>query len=155
MQIKFDFRKMSERDLEWFLSIRNAVRLNLHNSNEFTLTEATEWWRSNSLEYWVIEVAGQKIGYFRVIELSLTKILIGSDIDPDFHGRGYGYISYLQFAQEVLLPRGIKELELRVLKNNLKAIGLYKKLGFQKVNETEEDYLMCNNVESILKQRKS
>lgn len=146
---------MSERDLEWFLSIRNLVRFNLHNANEFTLAEATEWWRSNSLEYWVIEMIGQKIGYFRVIELSNSKIMIGADIDPDFHGQGYGYISYLQFTQKVLLPRGIKELELRVIKKNLKAIGLYRKLGFWEVNETEEDYLMCNNVENILKQSSS
>jgi RimJ/RimL family protein N-acetyltransferase len=142
---------MTESDLEWFVGIRNQVSEMLHNPSTFSVYEARVWFPETDSKYWVIELNGQKMGYFRVLELNRDTVLIGADLDPRYQGKGYGYLSYLGFAREILLPQGIKEIELRVLKKNTRAINLYAKLGFMMRSETDKDYSMYNTVINLLR----
>jgi len=133
---------MTESDLAWFLGIRNQVSQMLHNPNQFTLEECIDWFKEIETTYWLIEFNDIRIGYFRTEKISDDKMLIGADIDPIFQGKGYGYLSYLEFLNQVVKPSGTKELELRVLKINVIAFNLYLKLGFQVIEETSVDFKM-------------
>ena len=141
------FRLMTESDLVWFLGIRNQVRRMLHNPKQFTLNECVDWFKDAQSTYWLIEFNGIRIGYFRTEEISDDKIMIGADIDPNFQGNGYGYQSYIEFFEQILKPKGIKELELRVLKINIVAFNLYIKLGFHVDEETNIDFVMSKSLE--------
>ena len=144
-----NFRLMTKDDLFWFVGVRNQVFEMLHNPQFFTLDQAISWFPNSQTKYWVIEKGNQNLGYFRVNSISNEKVLIGADIDPQFQGQGFGFSAYIEFVIQVLSPLGVQYLELRVLKKNDKAMGLYKKLGFEITEETEIDFLMTNSVQKM------
>jgi RimJ/RimL family protein N-acetyltransferase len=141
------FSLMTDSDLPWFLGIRNQVSEMLHNSKKFTLDECIDWFKEVKSTYWVIELSDSRIGYFRTEKISDDKIMIGADIDPNFQGNGYGYLAYIEFFEQILKPKGVKELELRVLKTNVIAFNLYLKLGFRVVEVTSIDFVMSKFLE--------
>ena len=73
-------------------------------------------------------------------------MLIGADIAPQHQGRRIASEAYPKFVQQVLIPWGITELELRVLKKNEVATKLYKNLGFVIDEETSSDYHMIMSI---------
>jgi RimJ/RimL family protein N-acetyltransferase len=136
------FRPLTLIDLEWFIELRNDVREMLHNPKEFNLQQAIRWLPESETKYWIINVDGRDVGYFRVLESSQNRVLIGADISPEYQGKRLATLAYPKFVEEILIPRGYTELELRVLKKNIKAIKLYKNLGFVIDDETSNDYHM-------------
>jgi RimJ/RimL family protein N-acetyltransferase len=136
------FRPLGYDDLLWFVETRNSVRDMLHNPTEFSIDDAIEWFPTATSKYWIIVLEGASVGYFRITETSPQKVLIGADISPIFQGKRIATIAYPRFVEEILIPSGIKELELRVLKRNVKALGLYRKLGFVVDDETDTDFHM-------------
>ena len=138
---------MTESDLSWFLGIRNQVSQMLHNPKQFTIEECIDWFKELKSTYWLIEFNDVRIGYFRTEKITEDKMMIGADIDPIFQGKGYGYLSYLEFFDQILKPKGIKKLELRVLKINIIAFNLYIKLGFQIIEETPVDFIMSKSLD--------
>jgi RimJ/RimL family protein N-acetyltransferase len=114
----------------------------LHNPKEFNLQQAIRWLPESETKYWVINLDGRDVGYFRVLESSQNRVLIGADISPEYQGKRLATLAYPKFVEEILIPRGYTELELRVLKKNIKAIKLYKNLGFVIDDETSNDYHM-------------
>lgn len=141
------FYQMTESDLSWFLGIRNQVSQMLHNPKQFTIEECIDWFKELKSTYWLIEFNDVRIGYFRTEKITEDKMMIGADIDPIFQGKGYGYLSYLEFFDQILKPKGIKKLELRVLKINIIAFNLYIKLGFQIIEETPVDFIMSKSLD--------
>lgn len=53
-------------------------------------------------------------------------------VDPDFQGHGIGR-KLMQKAEQLALKKGFNAVALHVRKDNDKAIGLYKSLGYKKV----------------------
>jgi RimJ/RimL family protein N-acetyltransferase len=143
------FRPLEFKDLEWFISVRNNVREMLHNPEAFTLEQAIAWFPRSETNYWVINMNGHDVGYFRIIETSKLRVLIGADIAPLHQGKRIASAAYPKFVKEILIPRGFKELELRVLKKNEVAIKLYKNLGFVIDEETLDDYHMVISIDKI------
>jgi RimJ/RimL family protein N-acetyltransferase len=119
----------------------------LHNPKQFTIEECIDWFKELKSTYWLIEFNDVRIGYFRTEKITEDKMMIGADIDPIFQGKGYGYLSYLEFFDQILKPKGIKKLELRVLKINIIAFNLYIKLGFQIIEETPVDFIMSKSLD--------
>ena len=142
-------RALEIKDLKWFIAVRNDVREMLHNAQEFSLEQAIEWFPTSETKYWVINMNGHDVGYFRIFETSKHRALIGADIAPLYQGKGVASTAYPNFVEEILIPRGFKELELRVLKKNEVAIKLYKNLGFVIDEETSDDYHMIMCVDEI------
>lgn len=140
------FRELQIRDLEWFISVRNEVSQMLHNSAVFSLQQAINWFPTSETKYWVINMNGHDVGYFRILETSDHRVLIGADIATSYQGKGIASEAYPKFVQEILIPSGITELELRVLKKNEVAIKLYNNLGFVVDEETSSDYHMIMSV---------
>ena len=92
------------------------------------------------------------IGYFRFemdCDCSNTGI-IGMDLDPVMHGRGYAKPLYRQFCEEIIPNYGATQLRLRVLKSNERAFALYLSMGMAISEETQVDYEMQSSVELLL-----
>ena len=142
MQINFSI--LRHEDLPFFIEVRNSVRLNLHDPREFSLEEAVEWFSRTEVKYWVISLESTKVGYFRLSKLSDLSWQIGADIHPIYQGKGIASVAYPLFIDEIVRvidPQPIF-LNLRVLVNNSKAFSLYKKLGFEVVDQTPTDISM-------------
>lgn len=55
-------------------------------------------------------------------------------VHPNFHGRGYAK-KIIAFAEELGKKRGYKSMRIDAYCKNEKAIGLYEKLGYERVGE--------------------
>jgi len=146
------FTPLSSGDLIWFVTIRNAVKENLHNKEEFSIDETRSWYKNGMLgsNYFVVSNNEGKVGYIRIKFQSETKkIFLGLDLDPRYHGRGFSVTIYQEASKLVFELYNVKEIYLRVLKTNIVAINLYKKLGFKKISETEFDIEMMINTKQL------
>ena len=151
---KIKFRTLQFEDLSKFLQIRNSVSEMLHDHRTFTLEECESWFVTTNPTYYLVESSDLGvIGYFRwsLPDKQTKKIEIGLDLDPEYQGRKWAKGIYSQFINEVLKSKGIQEIELRVLKTNVRAKNLYTDLGFKVCNETDIDFSMKAGIDEISK----
>jgi RimJ/RimL family protein N-acetyltransferase len=134
--VELSFSLMTLEDLPLFLDIRNNSKDFLHNNNEFTLTECTQWFVESSPEFYMIKMGSKSIGYFRTSKLNKNNqsVYIGCDIHTAYRGYSLGYKSYLGFIEMIQKKHNLTSIDLEVLSTNDRAIGLYKKLGFKTTN---------------------
>lgn len=143
---------MKEEDLPKFLAIRNSIRDSLHDARYFTLEECQNWFSKNEQDYWLVVLKNEVIGYFRFqAHPHIPKAgVIGMDLDPSHHGLGYAKKLYLAFCESVVPKYGVEWLYLRVLKSNVRARSLYQALEMKISEETEVDYEMQINANSLI-----
>jgi len=146
-------RVLQSEDLSKFLEIRNSVSEMLHDHSTFTLEECRIWFSSRKPTYYVVESKDLGIiGYFRcsLVDNEVKVAEIGLDLSPEFQGRKWAKDIYAKFVREVLKPKGIKTVALRVLKINTCGQKLYNDLGFLIQEETDLDYSMKADVDKVL-----
>ena len=135
VKTKYRLEKMKKTDLEWFLGIRNSARHFLHNSRQFSQEECELWWETGERDYRVILIEEKKIGYFRIGRIenfSDARLLwLGCDLDEKYRHQGHGFAAYKTFMPELLEEFQVDGFILRVKPNNIQAIKLYLKLGFE------------------------
>jgi ribosomal protein S18 acetylase RimI-like enzyme len=151
-KMQFEIRLMRKDDLQQFLDIRNSIRQSLHDSREFNLTECEIWFKNKPQDYWVAISEHKIIGYFR-FEMdtdSPNTGIVGMDLDPLVHGRGFAKSLYRQFCEEIIPKYGATQLRLRVLKSNDRAFALYTSMGMAISEETQVDYEMKTSVKQLL-----
>jgi RimJ/RimL family protein N-acetyltransferase len=146
-------KKITIDDIPTLCEIRNLCVDYLHNSNKFTLDETLRWFNYDKPNYYSIILNNRMIGYFRTSNYSeINKsIYVGADIHPDFWGKGYGFDSYSKFIPYLFNDYGINKISLEVLSTNLRAINLYKKIGF-KIEGIKREEILKNNkfIDSII-----
>jgi RimJ/RimL family protein N-acetyltransferase len=144
---EFVFRPLDLLDLEFFNSVRNAASPFLHDKRVFSLDETIQWFKNGPpSKYWIAELKGVRIGYFRLIALDSETAMIGADLHVDFQGKGLGKSMYREFARGVLIPNGFHSCTLRVLRSNVRAYQLYLRLGFVQTSESVDDISMKMSV---------
>lgn len=147
-------RKLIYDDLLFLNEVRNLYcEEYLHDSRKFSIEETINWYNKYNPDYYIIEIDGKSIGYFRISNYSkLNKNLyIGADIHPEFKGKGYGFLAYKKFIPELFNNYSLHKIYLEVLSTNKIAISLYKKLGFEVEGIKKEDVLKNNKfVDSII-----
>lgn len=129
------FYKIQESDLEFLNDVRNAYANEfLHDSRTFSIEDTKKWFNQTSPLYYIIrdEVSKNRIGYFRLSNYSKQNknIYIGADIAPEYRGKGYAKLAYIQFMEFLFNEYDLNKITLEVLHTNIIAINLYKKLGF-------------------------
>lgn len=155
---EFVFTRMETKDLEWFLSIRNSVSQNLHNSEQFTIQQCKEWFSTTKISYFIVEVTIEgsltRCGYFRLRELDTQGMAeIGMDLHPEYQGKNIAFQAYKAFAIFLKDNFGLSGFTLRVKKDNARAIKLYERLKFEIVGEYEHEtyteFLMFSSVKRL------
>ena len=150
MDFKYYYEALSFYDLEFFNRVRNSAAEFLHDNRTFTLEETKNWFMgcTSGNHYYLIkryaDVADYAIGYFRLswYKPEEKSIYIGMDLDEKYRGKGLATEIYQDFMQELNREIGIETFKLEVLKTNVRAINLYKKLGFVEKKETDDSLYM-------------
>jgi len=129
------FRPIRLGDSSFINEVRNASRYWLHNDQAFTL-EQTRAWMVTSPPWRIVMLGGERIGYFRISNVTEESLYLGMDLHPYYRGRGLALKAYRMFIKE-LLDNGFKTIHLEVLSHNVVGINLYLKLGFVEVSRTK------------------
>jgi len=127
-------RPLTDKDLPFLQEVRNhdeTVRF-LHDQRKFTLDETTVWFILNQPRWLIIEKDTQPVGYYRTSDLDEKNrsLKVGIDIHPHFRGQDISKDSFPLFL-EVVERQGLERIWLEVLPGNLRAINLYRTLGFE------------------------
>ncbi len=150
--MEINVRLMNKSDLEQVLRIRNDSDTYkfLHTPKPFTLEEATAWFDKNEPIWYVIE-AHIIVGYMRTSNWNYEdrSLWIGCDIDKAFRRQGIAFTAYTRFL-DMLKKAGWNTVKLSVLKINTNAFNLYKKLGFDIYEETNDSFNMSLKINSYL-----
>jgi len=148
-----EFTKLTYDDLPFLNEVRNECAVEfLHNSSTFTLEQTQEWFDKTNPNFWVIWENGERIGYFRTSEWSVENknCYVGADLHKNFRGRGLAYEAYIKFLPFLFNYFGLHKITLEVLESNVRAINLYKKLGFKtegvKIDEVYKNGEWVNSI---------
>jgi len=87
-----------------------------------------------SKNIYLIWLNNTPIGELNHKDVSSGVMQFGIKIIPDFQSKGYGYMILIQFFKYLRIL-GANKFVLDVLKDNEKAIRLYKRLGFIQIEE--------------------
>ena len=151
-EIKLKIRKIVERDLAYFLIWRNDPRVRrwLRQSTDLTCIEQVKWFEELQKGYPLdralcaletIEEKPQLVGCCGLTSLSLQNRHgeLSLFINPDLHGRGYGYA-----AARLLLDEAFGHFRLHSVWSESyygsPAIGLAKKLEMEFVGAIPDHY---------------
>jgi len=156
----FVFRPLCEKDLQFLNEIRNdCAEEYLHDSRKFTLEQTKEWFKTAQPDYYIIQLENIDIGYFRVSQHSKSNrnICIGADMHKDFRGKKLAYPAYVEFLSFLFSKYHLNKISLEVLSTNIRALSLYRKVGFIQEGIKRQEVLKHDNyidsiVMSILKQ---
>lgn len=154
------FRLLQIEDLAFLNEVRNHCAPEyLHDSRIFTLDQTIDWFNKTSPKYYIILNDGMRVGYFRLSNFSTqnNNLYVGADIHPSYWRRGLAYKAYTKFLQYLFTEYKLNKITLEVLETNHRAIGLYKKLGFEYEGTKRQEVLKGDTyvdsiIMSILKQ---
>ena len=137
----FQFKSLQQEDLSFLLEVRNECCDFLHDNRRFSLEEAVDWYTSSKPEYWLILFRGERIGYFRMSDVSEThkRALVGADLHKDFRGQGLGERAWRAFLEFAFKTFDFHKISLEVLSINQRALNLYVKLGFMEEGVKRHD----------------
>ncbi|NBP00915.1 MAG: GNAT family N-acetyltransferase [Proteobacteria bacterium] len=136
-------RDLQEKDLNFLVEVRNECKDFLHNASEFSIDSCKKWFNDTKPKFFLIEKENAPIGYFRTSEWTDNSCFVGGDLHKDYRGKGYMKIAY-PLLFEKLLTLNIKTVFLSVLEFNVRAISLYKKLGFEELSKNSYTQLGSN-----------
>tara|TARA_R110000851_G_scaffold113983_4_gene238868 strand:+ start:1728 stop:2162 length:435 start_codon:yes stop_codon:yes gene_type:complete len=128
---------MEKEDIPFFNEVRNECNEWLHNPSFYTLEESLSWFDQNKNPFFVCEVDGKKIGYFRTSNWENFSCYIGMDIHKNFRGKKLAVPAYKAFMDMLNRIYNIYLFKLEVLAKNTRAYSLYVKLGFKEVSRYE------------------
>lgn len=120
-------RNYNENDINCITNLGKK----LHKNYDFNLDSF-----SNCL---VIEETNILIGFIIYSIIYERAEIVDIIIDDSFRGNGYGY-TLLNKAIEIINNKNVLNITLEVNKNNLSAINLYKKVGFEICAERKNYY---------------
>lgn len=129
----FAIRKMTSDDVSFYNEVRNLVRQNLHDNTFFSLEETFNWFDRESPSFFIAELNGHSIGYFRTSNQFGKTIMIGMDISPIFQGKKLSKPFYGLFF-ELLKLNNFSKASLKVFSKNHIAHNLYMDLGFVEIS---------------------
>lgn len=140
--------EMCQDDLDSVLEIENCSFVSPWTKRLFEDTLA-----SPIATCFVMKKVLRTIGYIMVYSVADEAHILNIAVHPDYRGKGHA-TSLIQHILNYFDEKGVCEFFLEVREGNLVAIGLYQRLGFEKVGrrkryypETNEDALvMCLSV---------
>lgn len=134
-----EFQKLKFEDLEFVYIVRKQSAEYLHDPTIYSYEEVINWFnrvsKDPSVVWYIIIHEGQKIGYIRTNLLKYNRLFIGMDLHEDYRGKGTGQLAYKEFINYLYKVLPLNDLWLKVLKTNTRAIHIYEKLGFKKIEE--------------------
>lgn len=136
---RIDLKEASKEDLELtYKWVNNSdIRKHSFNKNYVSFENHQKWFlekiNSKQVKYFIITYNEENVGSIRV-DFKDKKGVISYLIDPNFHGKGLGYIS-LNALEDKLREQGSSlTLEGEVFSSNLASIKIFEKCGYNKIS---------------------
>ncbi|ABR31616.1 GNAT family N-acetyltransferase [Thermosipho melanesiensis] len=143
MNFRIDYREVSISDVEDLYNFRKKIL----NETKFLITSPDEIMDFHSFKNYVrfyIENKFRNIFVAKIEKEIIGELVImiherkrmrhvaefGISVLKEFRGIGIGK-SLIQIAEKWAFERGVRRIQLEVMGNNLRAIGLYSKLGYK------------------------
>lgn len=114
------------------------------NINEYVITSVNEIFK----DYYNIIIDDKIIGSVCIRDLENAKLLDEIYLEKEFRNKGIG----TDIIRKII--ENNENVYLWVYKENIKAVLLYKRLGFKIIDETESRYYMEYNVKGEKKNKK-
>ena len=130
-------RLMEEQDVHFVNEVRNECREWLHNCAKFSYEQTLKWFSEKKDPYYIYELDGEKIGYFRTSNWHGDTCWVGMDIHKEHRGQKLAARGYQEFFSLLSSQHGIMRFKLEVLEANQRAYGLYVKLGFKEISRSD------------------
>jgi len=131
--------------LEHLRVIRNECREYMTRHNKEIDEEQQKQWFSSIDREKIIPFLFMNnhdpIGYGLIVH-EFTKFYLSAGLSKKYRGFGLGKIIFNLLIDECKKINHSKSIELEVLKTNLRAFNLYKKLGFEIISEDQNKYEM-------------
>jgi ribosomal protein S18 acetylase RimI-like enzyme len=132
---------LTEHEVEQLRVIRNDCRQFMtRNNSRISYKEQQEWFKSKSDDIRVFlcmflaeGVISYAIGY-ALIKKEIDCYSISGGIVESYRDKGLGNNLFSSIIEKV--PKG-EVVELEVLKSNIRAYSVYKKLGFQQISDND------------------
>jgi len=113
---------MTIDDILFFNDVRNDSIEFLHQQTKYTLEDNVYWYIYTKKDpYFICEVDGEPIGYFRTSEWGENEPYIGMDISKVKRGNGYATTAYKLFFELLQTKYGVKKVHLEVVDYNERA----------------------------------
>ena len=90
-------------------------------------------------------IAGFVIGIMYVDRRALNAHILTIDVSPAYRRKGIGQL-LLQEIERIFRDKGVKDSSLEVREDNVAAINLYRKLGYEKVGKLRKYYGNANGI---------
>jgi ribosomal-protein-alanine acetyltransferase len=90
-------------------------------------------------------IAGFIIGMMYVDRKALCAHILTIDVSPAYQRRGIGQL-LLQEIERIFKEKGVKASHLEVREDNVAAINLYRKLGYEKIGKLRNYYGNANGI---------
>jgi len=135
------FRALSKNDLEELYELLNNLSANAkkffhpHSFDKPTLTKICE---SKKDHYFVAAVDRKIIGYSMLRLFGYEVPSFGCCIHRGFEGKKYGTV-LAKWTIEKARELGYEKVILKTYKENVPALKIYKKIGFEIVGETKDE----------------
>ena len=144
---KLEFKLVNIEDAEFILDIRKNPKLNRYISEtSITVKEQVKWIenykqreKQNKEYYYLIIYNKIKYGTLRIYNIENNKATWGSWILKPERPDGLAVFSACESFKICFEKLGLKKIFLKVNRQNSKAIHLYEKMGFEKINEDEKE----------------
>lgn len=141
--------RISEKDAKFLYETRRHPDIDKHLLGDppETFEKHKQFLYIHQGRFRIIKTSDEKsVGYGQIKELNKYTCEVGFVIHPDFQGLGFGQ----QLVEEIIKEASERYLFilLFVISSNEKAIRLYEKKGFSKVNLQKDIWLMSYNVKT-------
>lgn len=147
MQINITIRPLTLNDARTSVKWRNNPEIwkwTLNSPNRKILLKDELMWVKKVIaekdsKRFAILANERYIGNIQLTNIKYSESYFGIFIgDTDYWGKGIGFTATKLIIQYGFEKLGLKKIKLRVRQGNTRAIHIYSKLGFKKVNENEE-----------------
>lgn len=128
----------------------------LTNTPDFTKEDQQKWYRSiqskENYKIWGVSAENNPIGVFGIKNIDYKKAdgeywgFIG---EKEYWGKGIGKSILEQLIEIAKNDLRLKEIYLKVIRENEIAIKLYKKLDFKEIGVDAENIIMKKNIASL------
>ncbi len=131
--MNIQIREAKKEDVSWIVNSANQTR-------ELWSSKKSRWFKEEDIHilldkrntdtiFLIAEADFSPVGFILVQQLHVWAICFGLYVTSDFRSKGIGK-QLLKTVENILLTRGIQTLDLLVERDNRKALGFYKREGF-------------------------
>lgn len=145
-----NFTELNNEEKEEVLEWRNDAEIRKYMLDPHIIKPEEHYSFIDSLRgdknkvYYLIKEDNEKIGVINLVDIDFKELnaTAGMYLNPSLIGSGKGRVLVDTIIEVSINKYHLKKIFLKVLKNNNRAIKLYNKAGFYKIDEKSNFYIL-------------